>query len=208
MRRACGLLLLLMGCGACARPETSGHRLPTGVVLDPAGVSVPLGSMPLTLRFSPDSTRLVAVLSGYREEGIQVIDRASRSVVQTLVQPAAFVGACFAPDGRRLFVSGGDRDLVYEYAWSADTAALADSIRLGPTPGPAGGRAYPAGLACSHDGTRLFVAEDLADSLVVVDLAPLRRVQRLATGRDPHHVRVQPDGRVSGSAWCGAGRLP
>src|SRR5262245_19953733 len=199
MRRApCLLLLLLVG---CARPGTSPHRLPTGVALDPAGVSVPLGSMPLTLRFSPDSTRFVAVLSGYREQGIQVIDRASRSVVQTLVQPAAFMGACFAPDGRRLFVSGGNSDVVYEYAWSADTAALADSIRLGPAPGPAGGRAYPAGLACSADGTRLYVAENLADSLVVVDLASRRVVQRFATGRYPYDLVVHRDGRVYVSAW-------
>src|SRR5262245_61582884 len=184
MRRACLLVLILVV--GCARPASNARRLPTGVVLDPAGVSVPLGSMPLTLRFSPDSSRMVAALSGYREQGIQVIDRASRRVVQTIVQPAAFVGACFSPDGSRLYVSGGDRDVVYEYAWSADTAALADSIPLGPEPGPAGGRAYPAGLACSSDGSRLYVAENLADSIAVVDLATRRVVQGLPAGPYPY----------------------
>src|SRR6185369_6141040 len=147
MRRT--LCLAMLALAGCARHEVDSRRLPTGAALDPAGVSVPLGSMPQRLLFSPDSTRLVAVLSGYREQGIQVIDRASRRVVQTLVQPAAFVGACFSPTGDRLFVSGGNRDVVYAYAWRADSAALADSIVLGPPPGEAGGRAYPSGLACS-----------------------------------------------------------
>ena len=176
MRRvSCLALLILLG---CSRPAP--RPLPTGVVLDPAGQSIALGSMPVSMIFSPDSTRIVAVRSGYREQGIQVIDRASRRVVQTLDQRAAFLGACFAPDGSRLFVSGGDRDVVYEYTWSADSAALADSIALGPPPdsttervprrhrvlgrrraalcrgesgGHAGGRGpriAPRGSACSH----------------------------------------------------------
>src|SRR5262245_54707982 len=80
--------LLLASCV----PRTEGYRLPTGALLDPSGVSTPLGSMPITMAFSPDSERIVAVLSGHREQGIQVIDRASRRVTQTLVQPAAFLG--------------------------------------------------------------------------------------------------------------------
>ena len=124
-RAACIALLVLSGCSRPAPPE---HRLPTGVVLDPVGASVPLGSMPLTMLFSPDSTRIVTVLCGFRDQGLQVIDRASRRVEQTIVQPAAFVGACFSPDGSRLFVSGGDRDVVYEYAWRADDSARFDII--------------------------------------------------------------------------------
>jgi len=201
IRALCLALLVLAG---CARPAAEVHRLPTGVVLDPAGVSVALGSMPLTMRSSPGSTRIVAVLCGYRDQGIQVIDPVSRRVTQTVAQPAAFAGACFSPDGSRLYVSGGNQDVVYEYTWRADSAALADSIVLAPPPGKDGGRVYPAGIACSPDGARLFVAENLADSLVVVDLASRRVVQRLATGRYPYDVAVHADGRVYVSAWGGS----
>jgi YVTN family beta-propeller protein len=197
----CVALAMLCGCQRHA-PEPA--RLPTGLVLDPAGPSVPLGSMPVSMIFSPDSSRIVLVLSGYREQGIQVVDCATRRVVQTLVQPAAFLGAAFAPDGRSLYVSGGNRDLVYRYAWAADSATLADSITLGPPPGPNGGRVYPAGLACSPDGSRLYVAGNLSDSLTVVDLAAGQVVQRLATGPYPYGVAVGPEGRVYVSAWGGA----
>jgi len=59
-----------------------------------------LGSMPLGMTFSPDSSRFIVVLSGYREQGFQVVDRASRRLVQTVVQPAAFLGAAFSRDPR------------------------------------------------------------------------------------------------------------
>jgi YVTN family beta-propeller protein len=190
---------------ACATDGTpQGTLLPTGVQLDPAGASVELGSMPLAMVAAPGGRRVVVMLSGYRDQGIQVVDRASGRVVQTLVQPAAFLGLAFAPDGKRLYASGGDRDVIYVYAWDADTASLVDSVPLAP----AGGRAprashYPAGLALSPDGRRLYVAENLADSLAVVDLAGGRVVQRLAAGSYPYGVAVAGDGTVYVSPWGG-----
>jgi len=196
----CGIVALaIAGC----RSHAPAPPLPTGIVLDPAGSSIPLGSMPLAAIWSPDSARIVVVLGGYRDQGIQVVDRASRRVVQTLVQPSAFLGATFTPDGRRLFVSGGNGDVIYEYAWQSGTATLTDSIALGPRPGKKGGRVYPAGLACSPDGGQLYVAANLADSLEVVDLTRRRVIERHATGQYPYDVLVGADGRVYVSAWGG-----
>jgi len=207
------LLALCIAAGACGRrpapvardlqsPDDAHRRLPTGVSLDPAGTAVPVGQMPLAMAFSPDSSRVVMVLSGWREQGIQVVDRASGRVVQTLAQPSAFVGLAFAPDGRALYVSGADGDLVYRYAWQGDSAVLADSIALGPHParGREGVR-YPAGLAFSPNGKSLYVAENLDDSLAVVDVATGAVTRRLPAGRYPYAVVVTPDGAVYVSSW-------
>lgn len=196
--------LALIAWAGCQRAADEPKRLPTGARLDPAGPSVPLGSMPVAMTFSPDSSRIVVVLSGYREQGIQVIDVAAGGVAQTLVQPSAFLGATFSPDGRRLYVSGGNRDLVYAYAWQASAAQLVDSIPLGPPPDSTGGRVYPAGLACSPDGGRLYVAENLGDALAVVDVASKRVIQRLAVGPYPYGVIADSDGSVYVSAWGGS----
>jgi len=197
------LVAALLAASGCARPGSDPHRLPTGAVLDPAGSSIALGSMPLAMAFSPDSTRLVVLLCGYREQGLQVVDPSSGQVTQTLLQPAAFVGLAFAPDGRTLYTSGGNQDVVYRYAWRADTAAVVDSLRLAPGDTVGQGKRYPAGLALSPDGRRLYVAENLADSLAVIDVASGRILQRVATGRYPYHVVVGPEGRVFVSAWGG-----
>jgi YVTN family beta-propeller protein len=201
MKHAGAALLLVAALAGCG-PDA--HRLPTGAVLHPAGESIALGSMPVSMIFSPDSSHVVVVLSGYRQQGIQVVDLASRRVTETLLQPAAFLGAVFSPDGRTLYVSGGNQDVVYRYVWRDNAAALVDSIALGPPPDSTGGRAYPAGLACSRDGSLLYVAENLADSLAVIDVASKRMTQKLAVGPYPYGVVTGGDGRVFVSAWGGS----
>ncbi len=188
--------------GGDADPAAAASRLPTGKRLDPAGVSHELGSMPLAIALSPAGDRLIVLLNGWREQGVQVVDRASGRVVQTLLQEAAFLGLAFSPDGQTLFASGGNQDVVYRYRWADGAATLADSIVLAPKRGEAGTR-YPAGLALSADGSRLYVAENLGDALAVVDVATGRVVQRIGTERYPYAVVVAPDGTVYVSAWGG-----
>lgn len=175
--------------------------LPTGVRLDPAAASVPLGSMPLAMVLSPAGDRIVVLLNGWREQGFQIVDRTSGRIIQTVRQAAAFIGVAFSPDGKTLYVSGGNQDVVYRYAWRDGTASLTDSLVLAAKAPRKSGTRYPAGIAPSRDGRLLYVAENIADSLAVIDLATGRVVQRFATGRYPYGVVVGPDGTVYVSAW-------
>jgi YVTN family beta-propeller protein len=201
---------VLMLVTAACRPATPDRqiagqdprRLPTGGQLDPAGASSPVGQMPLGMLASPGGRRLVLLLGGWREHGLQVVDREGR-VTQTLPQAAAFVGLAFSTDGSALYASGGNTDVVYRYRWADDRASLADSIVLAPRAARADGTRYPAGLALSADGRSLYVAENLADSLAVVDVATGTVVQRVATGRYPYGVAVGAEGAVFVSNWGG-----
>jgi DNA-binding beta-propeller fold protein YncE len=180
-------------------------RLPTGVRLDPTGRRLELGSFPLTLVAAPEGggDRVVVLLNGHREQGLQVADVASGEVTQTVRQRAAFIGLAFDGTGRRLFASGGNQDLIYRYDWANGRATLADSLVLSVRPAKADGARYPAGLAVSSDNRFLYVAENLADSLAVIDLTSGRVVQRLAAGRYPYAVVAGPDSAVYVSAWGG-----
>ena len=80
--------------------------LATGLRLDPEGEFVDLSSMPLGMALVPDE-KLVVVLSGWREQGVQVVDLATRRVTQTLPQEVVFSGVAFSADGKELYVSGG-----------------------------------------------------------------------------------------------------
>ncbi len=211
-------LALLASCNTRSTPNATPSsadgeqkRLPTGARLDPAGRLVDVMPLPLALLPSPEGDALVLLASGYLEQGIQVVDRASGRVRQSLPQRSAFVGLSFAPDGRSLWASGGNEDKVYRYQWDAGRATLADSIRLSPARTDSLGRVvrrsgvrYPAGVATSRDGRFLFVAENLGDSLAVIDLEAKRVVQRLSTGRYPYGVVVAPNGGVYVSTWGGS----
>ena len=212
-RAVIGALVLTTALAACrnapapatSRTEWLGSgigRLPTGRSLDPAGTSVVIGAMPLGAVLAPGGRRVVVSLSGWREQGIQVVDRASGRVMQSIPQASAFVGLAFSPDGQFLSVSGGNEDVVYRYRWTADTAALMDSVILGAKT-QAGRTRYPAGLGFSPDGRTLYVAENLGDALAVVDVATGRVKQRRPIGRYPYGVVVAPDGQVFVSAWTG-----
>src|SRR5438067_1888425 len=72
-----------------------------------------------------------------------------------------------------------------------------------PLPLPTGLRLDPAGLALSPEGATLYVAENLGDSLAVVDLASGTVVERHPTERFPYAVTTAADGTVYVSAWGG-----
>ena len=216
--RAATCLLLLVSSLACrpaqqapAAPAkaSAAVRLPTGVRLDPAGPSFDVGNMPLAIVPVPAPGaqgapgRFVVLLSGWRQQGLQVVDAGQGKVLQTLPQPGAFLGLAFSPDGKTLYASGGDDDAVWRYDWKDGAATFRDRLELAPKEKDKPGKRYPAGLALSPDGSRLYVAENLADSLAVLDAKDGKILQHLPAGRFPYGVAVAPDGTVWVSAWGG-----
>lgn len=176
-------------------------RLPNGLTLDPAGRSFNVGNMPLSGVLSPDG-KIVMLLSGFLQQGVQVLDPVSGNVVQTTAQPSAFVGLAFSSDGRTLYASGAGEDVVYQYDWTNGTAALKGKLALAPPrkeEDPP--HSYPAGIALSKNNRYLYVAENLADSLAVIDLKTGQVIDRKPAGRYPYAVVVAGNGSVYVSAW-------
>lgn len=174
----------------------TGVRLPTGAMLDPAAKTSPAGNFPLAMAVAGD--RVAILLNGWRQQGVQILDR-DGVVLQTLEQPAAFVGLAFAPDGNSLWASGGFEDVLYRYRWSDGRAELDRTIVLDPTAKK--GARYPAGMAFSHDGKSVYVAENLSDTIAVVDTATNAVIQRLQVDRYPYGVAVTRSGDVYVSSW-------
>ena len=178
--------------------------LPTGVRLDAVGDAIELGSLPLNVVVAHSGDKAVVVLGGWREQGIQVVDLKTRQVTQTLLQDGAFYGAVFSPDGRTLYVSGGNTDTLFIYAWEDGTATLANKFELARAKTADGtGTSYPAGLAVAPNGKFVYVAENVGDHLAVVDAATGEVVQRFPTDHYPYGVIVSADGHLFVSAWGG-----
>ena len=206
------LLLLFVACSptnqtikpaARAPLMSDATRLPTGVRLDPIGFQQTVGPMPLAMAVAPGGNRVALLLNGWARTGIQIVDWRQRKITQTIDLPAAFLGLAFSPDGRWLCASGGDTDHIYRFRWNSDSAVLVDSIALSDRQNHKSGVRYPAQIAFSPSGAQLYVLENLADSLAVIDMQSGVIRQRFATGRYPYGIAVRSDGEVYVSAWGG-----
>ena len=199
------LFVLALVC-AVAQAQTSifTSPLPTGVRLDAVGDVVKLGSMPLNVVVAPGGDKAVVVLSGWREQGIQVVDLKTRQVTQTLQQDGAFYGAAFSPDSTRLYVSGGNTDMVFVYAWKDGTATLANKWELAKAKTADGtGTSYPTGVTVAPNGKFVYVAENVGDRLAVMDAATGEIVQRFPTDHYPYGVILGSEDHLFVSAWGG-----
>jgi DNA-binding beta-propeller fold protein YncE len=196
-------LFALLGAVTLAQNAVFTTPLPTGVRLDAAGDVVELGSMPLNVVVAPGDDKAVVVLSGWREQGIQVVDRKTREVTQTLLQEGAFYGAAFSPVGNALYVSGGNTDMLFVYSWRDGAATLVKKLELAKEKTSDGtGTSYPAGIAVAPNGKFVYVAENVGNRLVVVEAATGEIVQRLSTDHYPYGV-ILGGNHVFVSAWGG-----
>ena len=208
MRIRCVLLVFPV---AVASRAAEPQRLPTGAMLDPVAAAHGVGNFPLAMAVAPGGERVALLLCGWREQGVQIVDRKSGAVMQTLPQAAAFIGLAFAPDGKTLYASGGNDDSIFVYRWNGREATADGKIELADKPKPKpeskerakaySGTQYPAGIAVSQDGRFLYVAENLADSIAVIDLAQRKVIQLLRTDRYPYAVVTDRHGNIYVSAW-------
>ena len=203
MLRFCLLVPALWCMVAAAQTAQFARPLPTGVRLDAAGDAIELGSLPLNVIPAPAGDKAVVVLSGWREQGIQVVDLKTRRLTQTLLQDGAFYGAAFSPDGQTLYVSGGNTDNLFVYSWKDGTATLSAKVELAKTKTADGtGTSYPAGIAVAANGKFVYVAENVGDRLAVIDAMTHEIMQRLPVDHYPYGV-IQSGGHVFVSAWGG-----
>jgi len=172
------LLALLAGCGSAGADELPPAAEPASsppAAAAPDGRVVPVGSKPEGVVADP-ATGLVAV--GLRDpDGLALVDGATGRVARRVALPAP---------PRHL---GRDADTVLVPAEDADRLVRV-TLRGGETAAAATGRKPHEAAAA---GGRVFVADELADTLTVLDGD--RTVARLQTAFQPGGVTPLDEGR-------------
>jgi YVTN family beta-propeller protein len=82
--------------------------LPNGWRVTPAGKAITLpGDMPVRMVFSSDGSKLFVQTAGYHDNDVDVIDRLSGSLIQSVNVQKDWSGMAMSPDGQTLYASGG-----------------------------------------------------------------------------------------------------
>jgi YVTN family beta-propeller protein len=193
-----------------------GTLLPNGWTLTPEGQQIPMSDLPLNMVLSKDGRYLLVTTNGNGDQTINVIDLRTNASVQNISVKKSWLGLEFAPDGQRFYVSGGDDNEVLLFDFSGGQATPAGKLILGSSEyhalddrgraearrKGAGEFAFPAGIAVSPAGKRLYVAENLTNKVAVVDLNTKQVVIKISVGEYPYDCTVSNDGkRVYVSNW-------
>ena len=85
--------------------------------LRPAGKQVELGDFPVNTALHPSGQWLAVLHAGYGEHEIAIVDlnRRRQKICCRVILDQTFYGLCFSPDGKQLFASGGEYEVVHVF---------------------------------------------------------------------------------------------
>lgn len=189
LRRFLPVALLAVAAAACGRSAPADR---VGV----AGEAVP--------PVASAASRAHLYVSDETGGQVVVVDAEAGEVVERIAVGKRPRGIALAPDGRRLYVALSGSPIAGP---GVDESTLpppdraADGIGVVDRDAKALVRTYPSGqdpeaFAVSADGTRIYVSNEDAAQMSVLDLVQGEVVGRVAVGEEPEIVALRPDGRV------------
>jgi YVTN family beta-propeller protein len=140
---------------------------------------------PAAVAITPDGSR--AYVQTVLTAGVFVIDIPSNRVIAHIAVPSNFsAGISAAPDGGRVYVSGG---VKHPDVFVIDTKS---NTVVATVPYPGG----PQGIVFSPDGRKAYVANELTNAIGIIDIGT-NTVESgaIAAGNDPTLVALTPDGK-------------
>lgn len=176
---------------------------------------------PQVAALSPDSALLVT--SGLNE--LVVIDPAQASILQRVPLPRAekneatdvvsteilkpdtaargsYTGLAFSPDGSQLFLSDVNGTIKVFSVGKDHRIIGQNSIALPDADAPRRKNEIPAGLAVSRDGQRLYVAGNLSNRLLELELPSGKILRQFEVGALPYEIVLIGD-KAYVSNWGG-----
>ncbi len=183
--------------------------------LTPAGLHVEIGDRPMGVAATPDGRYLIVSNNGQGVQSLVLFDTYTDKVVQELpyASPEAlFLGVAVSGDGSRVYASAGANDKVRVYNLDEQGLHEQEPIMLDNNDE---GDLFVAGLALSKDGTTLYAALNLDNSVAFIDTKSGKVQQRVrlsppaseeGIGVLPYELALTPNGnKLYVSEWNGGG---
>jgi YVTN family beta-propeller protein len=141
-----------------------------GWKLSPVGRHVAINAMPLKMALSPDGKTLAAVCAG-RWDGVALVDIPTETTRQWVPMKRSFNGIAFSKDGKHLYVTGGNSDLVQVMDFDGSKLVEGAAIHVGAPAGGAKRDNFLTGLAVNPASGLLYVCNEGTSEIDVIDPA-------------------------------------
>src|SRR5262249_40586467 len=159
----------------------------------PAGRQLELGDFPVNLALHPGGQWLAALHAGYGTHEIVVVNLKSQRIASRVQLDQSFYGLCFAPDGSKLYASGGEFEIVHAFDFDDGLLAKHRALRVAPETA----KFIPGGLTTDPAGRTLFAVGTWGHGVCIlpVDNPEKRTTVPLEKGSYPYGCLTTKDGR-------------
>jgi len=137
-------------------------QLPNQWQLRPAGRAIEVGDFPVNMALHPSGQYVAVLHAGMREHEVIIIalQRVRQRIVSRCTVDQTLYGLCFSPDGKKLYASGGEFEVVHEFEFSRGLLGNPKTLDL------KGMAEIVGGLAMDKEGRDLFALATWGDAVV------------------------------------------
>jgi YVTN family beta-propeller protein len=137
---------------------------------------------------------------------LSVIDGSTYKVVATVPVGAFPAGVVVSPDGRHAYIAQGGDNAVAVFDTNTNDVSVIDTrtnrvVRVIPA------GQFPAGVAVTHDGASVYVANELSANVTVINTRSGAVEATLPSGIGPFNVATSPTDNAAYVADLGPGNL-
>lgn len=172
--------------------EIEEHRvtLPNGWQLTPVGKILTLGDFPLNIAVSPSGKLAAVTNNGQSDQSIQLIDTRRGKVTETVSIGKSWLGLTFSSNGKHLYASGGNDNIIIRFTVRKKQLINPDTIRIGK-PWPE--KISIAGITVDNKEKRLYAVTKENNSLYVIDLPEKKITGQHQLGGEGYTCILSPD---------------
>ena len=189
------LIIITAHLQAQTMSEIEAHRvtLPNGWKLTPVGKLLPLGDLPLNIAISPSEKIAAVTNNGQSIQSIQLIDVEKQVILDSIVIGKSWLGLTFSADGKYLYASGGNDNIILRYSIINNHLAVFDTIKIGK-PWPV--KISITGIALDDTKNRLYAVTKENNSLYVIDILSKKIVSQFPLGGEGYTCLLSPDHKM------------
>lgn len=142
-------------------------QLPNQWKLRPVGRQIVLGDFPVNSALHPGGGYLAILHAGFTTHEIVIVDLKKQRIASRVTLDQTFYGLTFAPNGRTLYASGAEYEVVNAFAFADGLLSADKQLRITGI----GNTFFPGGLVSDPTGKHLYIAGTWGGAVCIMPVA-------------------------------------